>query len=75
MDKKMLFLFIIGVSIFAIIIFSINIMIKKYGAESLRLEPPKAAVVTIGAPSENNKVSSKEEPEREPVQTGGPLLQ
>ena len=74
MDKKILFLFILGVSIFAIIIFSINIMIKKYGAEPLRSEPPKAAVVTIEAPSENNKVSSEEEPEREPVLNQEPLL-
>ena len=74
MDKKILFLFIVGVGIFAIIIFSINIMIKKYGAESLRLEPSKAAVVSIGAPSENNKASSKEEPEIEPAQDQGPLL-
>lgn len=74
MDKKILFLFILGVSVFAMIIFSINIMIKKYGAEPLRPEPPKAAAVSIEAPSENNEASSKEEPEREPVLNQGPLL-
>lgn len=74
MDKKILFLFIIGVIIFAIIIFSINITIKKYGTDSLRLERPQPAVERAVTPSEDNKAPLKEEPEREPIQGQGPLL-
>lgn len=78
MHKRLIFLFIASIVIFVIIVFSINILIKKYTTESVVSLPPSLGKgqSSAKAPLEKNKVlMPEEEPERElPLQSKEPLL-
>lgn len=73
MNKKIVVLSLIAVVIFAVIIFAINITIKKYGTETLGI---KTSPTQVGMPQPSGEMKEipKEEPEREPAQSKGPLL-
>lgn len=73
MNKKIVALSLISVVILAVIIFAINITIKKYGTETpgIKTSPTQAG---MSHPSGEMKEIPKEEPEREPAQSNGPLL-
>lgn len=73
MNKRILLLALIAVIVFTIIIFFINMTIKKYGTESVTIKTPTVQTGTP-LPSGEKKETPIEEPEREPVQTKGPLL-
>jgi len=76
MDKKIKILFILGVIIFVIAIFGINLLIKSYESESTVITPPQQINKQESIPVGKGRVpeTPKEEPQREaPLPSNEPL--
>lgn len=78
MDKRLIFLCIASIVIFITIIFSINVLIKRYATETTLSQIPSQTrehSVTNVPMEENKTIKPEEEPEREmPIQDKESLL-
>lgn len=73
MNKKILLLSLVAVSVCAAVIILINRAVKKYADEAL-MTAPAPAQHKAEEPLGRENTLPQEEPEREPQQNSGPLL-